>query len=126
MEVIKFQGSGFVPGITLDKENNLFEITGRACPEDPVEFYKPVFEWLEKYATEPNGKTVFNFKLTYYNTATSKVLMMLLQKLEELKSDGNDVLIRWHYPDDDEDMQEAGEDYAEMVEIPFEMVSYEE
>jgi hypothetical protein len=27
---------------------------------------------------------------------------------------------------DDEDMQEAGEDYSEMVELKFEMVPYEE
>lgn len=126
MEVIKYEGSGFIPGIILDKESGKMEMTGRACPEDPVEFYQPVFNWLEEYAAAPNEKTIFDFKLTYYNTATSKVLMMLLQKLEELKDSGNDVLIRWHYPDDDEDMQEAGEDYAEMVDIEFEMISYEE
>jgi hypothetical protein len=52
--------------------------------------------------------------------------MMLLQRMEELAGDGHDVLIRWHYPTDDEDMQEAGEDYSEMVEVKFEMVPYEE
>ena len=117
--------SGFLPGIILDKESGKMILTGRACPEDPLEFYKPVFNWFDNYAENPNDKTVFEFKLSYYNTATSKVLMMLLQKLEEISEDGNEVLVRWHYPDDDEDMQEAGEDYSEMVELKFEMVPYQ-
>jgi hypothetical protein len=37
---------------------------------------------------------------------------------------GKDVLVRWHFPDDDEDMEEAGEEYADIVEVPFEQVSY--
>ncbi len=126
MEIIKYEGSGFVPGILLDKDAGVLEMTGRACPEDPVEFYKPIFDWLDGYAEAPNEKTIFDFKLTYYNTATSKVLMMLLQKLEELADDGHNVLVRWHYPDDDEDMEEAGEDYDEMIDVDFEMISYEE
>jgi len=126
MEIIKFEESGFIPGILLDKDAGVMEMTGRACPEDPVEFYKPVFAWLDEYGASPNEKTVFDFKLSYYNTATSKVLMMLMQKLEEISDDGNDVLVRWHFPEDDEDMEEAGEDYDEMVEVEFEMISYEE
>jgi len=45
-------------------------------------------------------------------------------KLEELHEKGYDVLVRWHYPEDDEDMEEAGEEYAEIVDVPFEKVAY--
>ena len=89
-----------------------------------MEFYQPVFDWLDEYAEAPLDKTVFDFKLSYYNTATSKILMMLMQRLEELANDGNDVLVRWHYPEDDEDMQESGEDYSEMVDVEFEFMPY--
>lgn len=124
MEVIRYDESGYLPGIILDKENGHFEISGKACPEDPVEFYQPVFDWFDEYAESPLEETVFNFKMTYYNTATSKVLMMIMQRLEEISDDGNKVKIRWHYPEDDEDMEEAGEEYADIVEVPFEQVSY--
>jgi hypothetical protein len=36
--------------------------------------------------------------------------------------EGHKVMVRWHYPEEDEDMKEAGEEYAEMVDVPFEMV----
>ena len=126
MEIIKYEESGFLPGIILNKETGQMEMTGKACPEDPIEFYQPLFDWISEYSKDPNEKTVFTFKLVYYNTATSKILMMILQKLEELSDNGNDVLVKWHYPEDDEDMEEAGEDYSEMVEIKFEMIPYEE
>ncbi|MEA2041732.1 MAG: DUF1987 domain-containing protein [Bacteroidota bacterium] len=126
MEIINMQATGYVPGIVLDKENGKMELSGRACPEDPLEFYQPVFDWLDDYAEAPLEKTVFDFRLSYYNTATSKILMMLMQRLEELSDDGNNVLVRWHYMEDDEDMQESGEDYAEMVEVEFEFLPYED
>ena len=124
METIKIQGTEDTPKVILDKENDLMEISGRSLPEDVASFYEPVLSWLDEYAQSPNGKTIFNFKLVYFNTASSKLLLDILMKLEEIHEAGNDVLIRWHYPEDDEDMEEAGEEYADIVDVPFEQVSY--
>jgi hypothetical protein len=123
MEVIKILGTDDTPAVTLDSANNNFEISGRSLPEDVAAFYNPILEWLDKYNQNPNPKTVFNFKLIYFNTASSKMLLDVLMKLEELHNDGKDTLVRWFYPDDDEDMKEAGEEYADIVEVPFEQIS---
>jgi len=124
MEVIKIKGSDDTPSVILDKDNEIFEISGRSLPEDVSTFYEPILNWLDEYAENPNSKTVFSFKLVYFNTASSKLLLDILMKLEELYENGNDVLIKWYYPEDDEDMEEAGEEYADIVDIPFEQVSY--
>jgi hypothetical protein len=124
METIKIQGTEDTPKIILDAENEVMEISGRSLPEDVSAFYEPVLNWLNEYAENPNKKTIFNFKLTYFNTASSKLLLDILMKLEEMHENNNDVLIRWHYPEDDEDMEEAGEEYADIVDVPFEQVSY--
>ncbi|MCQ2251868.1 MAG: DUF1987 domain-containing protein [Bacteroidales bacterium] len=124
MSVIKIQGTDDTPTVTLDKENNIFEITGRSLPEDVVVFYKPILEWLDEYKNDPLEKTVFNFKLEYFNTASSKLLLDVLLKLEDIANDDHDVLVKWHYPDDDEDMEEAGEEYSDIVDVPFEQVPY--
>jgi len=124
METIKIQGTEDTPRIILDAENEIMEISGRSLPEDVSAFYEPVLNWLNEYAENPNKKTIFNFKLTYFNTASSKLLLDILMKLEEMHESNNDVLIRWHYPEDDEDMEEAGEEYADIVDVPFEQVSY--
>jgi hypothetical protein len=124
METIKIQGTEDTPKVILDKEKEIMEISGRSLPEDVASFYEPVLTWLDEYAQSPNKKTVFNFKLVYFNTASSKLLLDILMKLEEIHEAGNDVLIRWHFPEDDEDMEEAGEEYADIVDVPFEQVSY--
>lgn len=124
MEELKIKGTRTIPAIHFNTANDSFEIGGRSCPEDVTKFYSPVFEWLDNYRENPNEKTVFDFKFIYFNTASAKILLNIMQKIEAIHNDGNDVLIRWHYPDDDEDLEEAGEDYQDLIEVPFEMVSY--
>jgi len=46
------------------------------------------------------------------------------RSVEEMIEEDHQVMVRWHYPEEDEDMLEAGEEYSEMVDVPFEMVSY--
>lgn len=124
MEVIKIVGTDDTPTVILDVENEIFEISGRSLPEDVTAFYEPMLDWLDRYAESASSKTVFNFKLVYFNTASSKLILDILLKLEEMYEAGKDIVIKWHYPEDDEDMEEAGEEYADIVEVPFEQVSY--
>ncbi|MBO7497362.1 MAG: DUF1987 domain-containing protein [Salinivirgaceae bacterium] len=124
MEVIKIVGTDDTPSVTLDVANEIFEISGRSLPEDVAVFYEPILDWIDRYSEEASGKTIFNFKLVYFNTASSKMILDILLKLEEMHEAGKDVLVRWHYPEDDEDMEEAGEEYADIVDVPFEQISY--
>ena len=124
MEVIKIVGTDDTPSVNLDVANEIFEISGRSLPEDVAVFYEPILDWIDRYSEEATGKTIFNFKLVYFNTASSKMILDILLKLEEMHEAGKDVLVRWHYPEDDEDMEEAGEEYADIVDVPFEQISY--
>ncbi len=125
MEAIKIQGGDDIPSVILDAENGIFQISGRSMPEDVTAFYDPILEWLEELAEEYSKKIVFEFKLEYFNTASSKLLLDVLMKLEEMHEDDKEVLVKWYFPDDDEDMEEAGEEYADIVDVPIELVSYE-
>ena len=124
MKVLSYKPEGYLPGIILDRDSGKFEISGKTCPEDAVEFYDPVFEWLDEYANDPIDETVFNFRLTYFNTVSSKIIMMIMFRLEELSEDGHNVKVKWFYPEDDEDIEEAGVDYEGMLEVDFEMIAY--
>ena len=124
METIKILGTEDTPSIILDKKANIFEFAGRSMPEDSGLFYEPIVEWFDDYSIHPNQETVISFKLIYFNTASSKLILDILSKLEEIYSKGNSVLVKWYYPDDDEDMQEAGEEYSDILDLPFEHISY--
>jgi len=112
------------PEIILDKESNNFMLSGKSLPEDVTTFYNPVLEWLNEYSKSPNEETVMNVRLTYFNTASSKLLLDILMILESMSLEGRQVKINWHYPAYDDEMREAGVEYAEMVEVKFEYLSY--
>lgn len=115
------------PKISFDISKGFFEISGRSIPENSIEFYRPVLEWLEEYTANPSKReTTFDVKLEYFNTSSSKCLVEIFRKLERLKREGVDVSIKWYYEEEDEDMQESGEDFREIIKLPISMVMMEE
>ena len=125
MEALRKDPTDDSPFVLFDGDNGKFEISGKSLPEDVILFYQPVLDWLEEYKSSPLDKTIFDFKLIYFNTASSKLLLDILLILEEIKEEGHDILVRWHSLSNDEDMQEAGEEYADMVEVEFEYLTYD-
>ena len=63
------------------------------------------------------------FDLEYFNVFSSKRILFLLYKLKDLKEQGINVKIVWHFSIEDDDMKEVGEDFACMVNLPFEFIS---
>lgn len=124
MEIIHLEGTEDTPRVLFDPSKNIFEISGRSLPEDCAQFYGPLLKWLDGYVAAPNTNTIFEVKLEYFNTASSKMILDVLSKMETLKESGKQVSIHWYSHDDDEDMQEAGEEFAELVEVPFEYKVY--
>jgi hypothetical protein len=124
METLRIEATDDSPQVLLDQEDKQFEISGKSLPEDVVDFYQPVMDWLNEYRKKPNARTEFNLKMIYFNTASSKQIMDILMIFEEMVEEGHEVVIRWHSMQSDEDMQEAGKEYEEMLDIPFEHLSY--
>jgi len=121
MESIKLRGTDDTPTVTLDKESRLFLISGRSLPEDVTAFYQPIVDWVNSEIPQIDGPIVFTFKMNYFNTASSKLLLDILIALETMYENGKDIVVHWFYDEDDEDMLEAGEEYADIVEVPFEI-----
>jgi hypothetical protein len=125
METLLIQQTDDSPRIVLDPVDKLFEISGKSLPEDVLEFYQPVLDWLNAYKEEPDSKTIFNIRLIYFNTASSKLIMDIFLIFEEMVEEDHEVLIKWHSHHTDEDMQEAGKEFEEMIAVPFEHVTYQ-
>src|SRR6056297_432114 len=122
MKSISIEGTNKTPSVKLDPGTGVIEIKGRSIPENSIEFYRPVVEWLEEYAKKPNKKTTVNVQLEYFNTSSSKCILDIFKKLESIKKARNEVVINWYYEEDDEDMLESGEDYESIIRVPFKMI----
>lgn len=114
------------PKISFNVEDGSFEISGRSIPENSIEFYKPVLEWLDEYIPSSNGETNLDVKLEYFNTSSSKCLVEIFRRLEKLQKEGKSAAIRWYYEEEDEDMQESGEDFKEIIKLPIKMILVED
>ncbi len=122
MELINIEGTPKTPTVNMNPETGIVGIKGRSIPENSIEFYKPIVDWLEEYSKTPQPKTVVNVQLEYFNTSSSKCILDVFKKFEALKNDNNEVTINWYYEEDDEDMLEAGEDYESIIKVPFKMI----
>ncbi len=135
MDKIRIEETKATPAITLDPENLHFEIAGCSRPENVREFYMPVIDWFEKALESiddfrsniKEGETLnFNFKLSYFNSASAKFILDILLYINQLHSNGIDIKINWHYEEGDEDMRDVGEELAEMVDFDFKYIMMNE
>jgi hypothetical protein len=116
MEKLIISGTEDTPNVVLNPQENQYILSGRSLPEDVTSFYQPVMDWIEQYAENPFPMTL-ETKLEYFNTASSKVILDIFMRLEEIKQDSDcDIQIKWFFDENDEDMEEAGEEYKELVE----------
>jgi hypothetical protein len=126
MEKLHIEGSAKTPSVNFDGQVGILEMRGRSIPENSIEFFQPLMDWIDAYGVEPIEKTRVDMKLEYFNTSSSKCILDLFKRLEKINNGQSQVLINWFYETDDEDMQEAGEDYAAIVDLKFEIQEIDE
>lgn len=126
MDSLQLEGSAKTPSIDFNGDTGVLELRGRSIPENSIEFFKPLNDWLDKYGNAPKSTTSINVKLEYFNTSSSKCILDLFKRLEKLNGNSTEVSVNWYFEKDDEDMEEAGEDYQAIVGLPFKIIEVEE
>lgn len=119
MDVLSIKATALTPCVFFDPTDGNMKIEGRSIPENADDFWMPVLNWFESYILSPTNSTTFSINLEYFNISSSKRILFLLYKLNELAEKGLDVKVEWNYRKEDEDMFEVGQDYAYMVKVPF-------
>jgi hypothetical protein len=126
MQNLTLEGSAKTPTVNFDAQNGVLEIKGRCIPENSIEFYKPLNDWLDNYAGVAKPSTSVDIKLEYFNTSSSKCILDFFKKLEGVNGKSTEVQVNWYFEEDDEDMEEAGQDYKAILSIPFNIIEVEE
>jgi len=119
MDDIALIASTKTPSVKFSADGHL-ELKGRSIPENSLDFYKPLLEWVDNYSRQATGETTIHVQLEYFNTSSSKCIMDLLKRVEKSQ---NDATVLWYYEEEDEDMLEAGEDYNAIIDIPFKLIA---
>lgn len=123
MESIKISATENSPEINFNIEEGLFIIKGKSIVSEVDQFYAPILDWLQEFQTKATNEINFIFDLEYFNIFSSKRILFILYTLSDIRARGIDVRVTWYFSMEDDDMKEVGEDYACMVNLPFDFIS---
>ena len=127
MENLDIQGSTgeyFIPTVNFDAQSGKCLISGESYLEDSVAFYEPLLAWIERYMENVKGPILFEFKLTYFNTSSSKRIIDIFRLLKEYEKQGGKVTVNWFYEDDDTDILEEIEDFTIISKLHINIIPF--
>ena len=121
MDELRIPPSKNTPEIIL-LPSGIIKIRGRSIHENVTEFFSPVEDWITGYILEPADVTCVDLNLEYFNSASAKVLIHLLQKITYVSLKHKKFIINWYYEDGDEDIFERGEYFSSVLDVPFNFI----
>jgi hypothetical protein len=101
-------------------------IMGRSIPENPGEFFRPVYEWISQYVSQNTNKSKIVLGFEYINTSSTKWIFSILKKLSAIKEISSNTRVTWYYEQGDEDMCELGFILKSLVDCPFVLIEVDE
>jgi len=107
----KVPDAPYYPIVNFDMENGICEISGESYMEETFKFYSPLLEWIKNYLEDKSKSLTLNFKLTYFNTNSSRLILDMLDIIKKSKDKGNKVIVNWFYDSADPDMIDEVEDF---------------
>ena len=100
-------------------DNDTLIISGRSIPEDSTFLYEPVIELIAEYSKSPLPHTKAKIYLEYSNSSSNRSLLTIFETLEELYTNGHDVIVNWYFVKGDLEMLTLGEDFKSILKLPF-------
>ena len=119
MDSIFIEQTAKTPKVDFNSQTGFLCLEGISIPENSVDFYRTLIDWINEYSITPLPETTLVLKLEYFNTSTSVVLLDIFKLLSKIKGSK----VHWYYEIDDVEMEEVGRDYSGMIDIPFKLIS---
>ena len=118
------QKTDFTPSLICTLETKTLTIEGKSLPEDARSFYKPILKWLEDLESKNIDTIELDINLSYFNSSSSKQLLKMFYALEDLAEKGTKSTVVWKYESNDLMIKEKGEEFSELIELPFSFIEF--
>ncbi|MBL7112153.1 MAG: DUF1987 domain-containing protein [Bacteroidales bacterium] len=119
MKPLKIDATFNTPKLDFDPGKGYLLIEGRSIPENPGQFYELIFEWLNDYYSNPKDETTVEIKLEYVNSGSSKYILEFLRSVSNYHNEGKNSAVHWYFEEEDESIEELGEHFEDLVQVPF-------
>lgn len=121
MEELRISPTKNTPEVILNPEG-IIRIKGRSIHENVTDFFEPVEDWISEYITVPADITSVDMNLEYFNSASAKVFIHILQKITYVTLKHKKFIFNWYYEEGDEDILERGEYFASILDVRFNFI----
>jgi len=121
MEELRILRTKNTPEVLLTPDGRI-KIKGRSIHENVTDFYTTIEDWISGYILDPADLTVVDFNLEYFNSASAKVFVHILQKITYVSLKHKKFIVNWYYEEGDDDILERGEYFANILDVPFNFV----
>lgn len=121
MEELRILPTKNTPEIILNPGGSI-KIRGRSIHENVTDFFEPVEAWITGYIVNPADVTRVDINLEYFNSASAKVFIHILQKITYVSLKNKKFVFNWYYEDGDEDILERGEYFASVLDVDFNFI----
>jgi hypothetical protein len=115
-------GADDSPIITIDNEKKIIRVVGASYPEDAVDSFIPILDWLKEIDPKNSEKVTIEFDFTILSSASNKMVYEILLKLLQMNKEGLKVEVFWYYEAFDEDLEEEGRSFKAAIDLPFHIV----
>ena len=116
MEELRISPTKNTHEITLNPEG-IIRIKGRSIHENVSDFFEPVEDWISEYIAVPADITSVDMNLEYFNSASAKVFIHILQKVTYVTLKHKKFVFNWYYEEGDDDILERGEYFASVLDV---------
>lgn len=131
MNNLNLESTQYTPTISFNPDIGKFEISGISLPENVLDFYTPVLDWLNEYekslgaeSVSPSPTLQFSFRLCYYNSGSVRFLISMLQIIKKI-CNHTKVRVEWFYEKDDIHLYDNGKELEELTGLTFNFIELE-
>lgn len=113
------------PLVQFDFEAKILLLKGVSCPDNPLQFFTPIFENLKEFM-KSNSELNVEMQLDYFNTGSSKCILNLFQIITDSLEDRQNIKVKWITDEGDSELKEAGKIFQEMSGLNFTFLNSDE
>jgi hypothetical protein len=120
MSMIKLPATYNTPDVEIDAVSGKIKISGICTPENPKEFFQPIFDNFQQLLEE-GQRVILHLDFEYFNTGSSRCILDLCRIADGLDKSAA-VQTNWFYAKDDLEMKEAGEMLSSICQFKFNLL----
>lgn len=109
LKSIFIEGTRNAPKVEFNHLTGELILQGRSLPENAVEVYEPLLDWISEYVKVPQSTTNLYMKLEYFNSSSLLCIVNIIKLLSKIDREDSAIYIHLYTDSDyygDKDVDE--------------------